>query len=271
MLNIKLGVIGAGNMGGALITGIVSSGKVSPINIFVADKKESNVVALSEKLKINASSSAEIASSCDVIIIAVKPDAAEELLKEIACHINKNSVIVSIVAGLSVAAILSFIGCDKKVARVMPNTPALVREAMSAVCGGGLADKNDINMVLSLFSCIGRAVEVSEDKMDAVVGVSGSSPAFIFQVIEAMGDAGVMAGLKRDDAYLMAAQSVLGAAKMVLETGIHPGVLKDMVTSPAGTTIDGVYKLEKGGVRAAFIEAVYAAVAKSKELGKKNK
>lgn len=269
MLNIKLGVIGAGNMGGALIEGMVSSGTVSPQAVFVADSKESRVASLAEKLGIKASSPLEIAALCDIIIIAVKPDAAERLLRMIAPYLGKDGVIVSIVAGLSVADMLSFTGGGRKVVRVMPNTPALVRQAMSAVCGGGAADRKDIDTVLSLFSCVGRAVEVGEDKMDAVVGVSGSSPAFIFQVIEAMGDAGVMAGLKREEAYLMAAQAVLGAAKMVIETGMHPGALKDMVTSPAGTTIEGVYKLEKGGVRASFIEAVSAVAAKSKELSKK--
>ena len=150
----------------------------------------------------------------------------------------------------------------------MPNTAALVSESMSAICLGGTAANDDLEKVCHLFSCVGKTCLIPETKMDAAVGIAGSSPAFIFQVIEAMSDAGVRVGLSRQEAIQMSAQAVLGAAKMVLETGCHPAQLKDMVTSPGGTTIEGVYQIEKGGVRTAFIDAITAAVEKSKTLSK---
>lgn len=268
-LNMRVGVIGVGNMGSAFIRGIIASGMVRASDIFVTDTDDSKTVAFMKETGVNYVSLSDLIVKSDVIVIAVKPNNVSCLLENVSSLINQEKVIVSIAAGITIEKIVGHIGADKKIIRVMPNTAAMVGESMSAVCSGGFALEDDVKKVCKLFSCVGKTCVIAEDKMDAVVGLSGSSPAFIFQVIEAMGDAGVREGLTRQEATMMAAQAVLGAAKMVIETGLHTGALKDMVTSPSGTTIEGLYKIEKGGVRAAFIEAISAAAERSRELREK--
>lgn len=192
----------------------------------------------------------------------------DTVLREVAPYLGGQSVIVSIAAGVPVAALAAAAGAGTRIVRVMPNTPCLVGETAAAMCLGGAADEGDAEAVRALFAAVGIVHRVDERLLSAVTGLSGSGPAYGFLAIEALADGGVRAGLPRDIATQLAAQTLLGAARMVLETGKHPGALKDMVTSPAGTTIAGVAALERAGVRSAFIEAVAAATARADELAK---
>lgn len=267
-LHINLGIIGVGNMGSALLKGIASSSIINKNNIFINDSNTVTLKKISAENGVTTVSIDEIFLKSNVIILSVKPDVLRSILPDIKKYIN-NQIIVSIAAGVTISEIETFIGVDKKIIRVMPNTCAMVLEAMSGICVNKNISDEDLNLVKNIFDCIGKTIVISEKNIDAVVGISGSSPAFIFQIIEAMSDAGVKEGLSRSDALFMAAQSVFGSAKMVLETKIHPAILKDMVTSPAGTTIDGVYEMEKNGVRAGVISAISAATEKSKKISKK--
>ena len=212
----------------------------------------------------------QVVQDADIIFIAVKPQYAATVLKEVRPVLAPTTVIVSIAAGVTVAALLDAAGPSTRVVRVMPNTPCLVGETAAAMCLGGAADSGDADAVRALFSAVGVIHMVDERLLSAVTGLSGSGPAYIFLMIEALADGGVRAGLPRDVAQALAAQTTLGAARMVLDTGKHPGALKDMVTSPAGTTIAGVHELEKAGARAAFINAVVAAAARADELAAMN-
>ena len=198
----------------------------------------------------------------------MKPNKYTHVIEKIKNHIKPDAVIISIAAGLSMEKIESFFGKDIKLIRVMPNTPALVSQAMSAICKNKFVSDNEIDEVLEIFQAFGKTELVEERLMDVVTGVSGSSPAYVYMFIEALADGAVLQGMPRDKAYKMAAQSVLGSAKMVLETGKHPGQLKDEVCSPGGTTIEAVYSLEKNNFRAAVIEAVNVCTEKSKNMGK---
>lgn len=212
----------------------------------------------------------QVVQDADIIFIAVKPQYAATVLKEVRSVLAPTTVIVSIAAGVTVAAVLDAAGPSTRAVRVMPNTPCLVGETAAAMCLGGAADSGDADAVRALFSAVGVIHTVDERLLSAVTGLSGSGPAYIFLMIEALADGGVRAGLPRDVAQALAAQTTLGAARMVLDTGKHPGALKDMVTSPAGTTIAGVHELEKAGARAAFINAVVAAAARADELAAMN-
>lgn len=271
LLEISVGIIGSGNMGGAIAGGIAASGMINKADIFVADSNNAKAKGLAKKYGISVGNNVQIASQCHICMIAVKPDVAHGVIKSIASFLKPHTIVMSIVAGLDVATAEKLIGKNYKFIRVMPNTPALVGEGMTAISPGSAVSDEDMSLAEYVLSCIGKVVTVDENKMDAVTGLSGSGPAYIFQIIEAMSDGGVFAGLPRDKAIQMAAQTVLGSAKMVLETGLHPAVLKDMVTSPAGTTIEGVLAMEKGGVRKSIMEAVIAGVNKSKLMSRKNK
>jgi len=201
-----------------------------------------------------------------IIILAVKPAVIPDVCREIA-SVASGRLIVSIAAGVKSAAILDALGGDARVVRVMPNTPALVGDGMSALSSAGSASDADLESAGAIFATVGKTVVVKEDLLDAVTGLSGSGPAYAFLMIEALSDGGVLAGLSRADARLLAAQTLLGSARMAIETGLHPGALKDMVTSPGGTTIHALRVLENAGVRGALIDAVAAAVARAKELG----
>lgn len=259
------GFIGAGNMATAIISGLISSGK-SNSEMIVSDKNADNLNKLASEFNVlTTRSNVEIAEKSSFIFLCVKPNIIKLVADEIKNYINPNTVIVSIAAGRSVEMLEAMLGYNKKIVRVMPNTPAQVGECMSAVCSNKAAE-NDIDKVVDVFNKLGKCEKVPENLFDTVTAVSGSSPAYVFMMIEAMADGAVQGGMSRDIAYTFAAQAVLGSAKMVLETGIHPGTLKDMVCSPGGTTIDAVASLENDGFRNAIIKAMEACREKSKRL-----
>lgn len=264
---MKLGFIGAGNMGSAIIGGAVTSGIVKGSDVIVADRDSQKLDVLKAKYGISTTADNTACTACDIVFLCVKPNILADVITGIADKINTDTVFVSIAAGQSTEKIEKAFGNPSvKVVRVMPNTPALVGEGMSAVCANGNVTSDEVRAVLEILRSFGRAEVVSESLMDTVTAVSGSSPAYVFMFIEAMADAAVKGGMTRDMAYTFAAQSVLGSAKMVLETGMHPGALKDMVCSPGGTTIDAVAVLEDEGMRNAVIKAMEACIKKSKSM-----
>lgn len=266
---MKIGIIGCGNMGSAIINGIINTNFIKANEVYVCDKNIDKVLELKNELGINViNNPIDLAKQIDILILAVKPNASKKILEEIEVALNKNQIFVSIMAGITINTIEKYIGEDKKIIRIMPNTPALVQEGMSAISVNKNVLKEDSNIVLELFNKLGKAEIVEEKLMDIVTGISGSSPAYVFMMIEAMADAAVKGGMPRDKAYIFVSQAILGSAKMVLDTKLHPGVLKDMVTSPGGTTIEAVESLEKTGFRNSLIKAVNKATDRSKELGK---
>jgi len=268
--NRKIGFIGAGKMGSALMQGIIKAGIVKPENLGAADVYEPFLNDLKAKLGINISTdNSVVARASDILLLAVKPQTLGSVLENLKADVTSDKLIISIAAGVPLATYENALPAGTRVIRVMPNIAATVSEAASGIAPGKNATPEDVKTALEIFSAVGTAVQVSESIMDAVTGLSGSGPAFIFPVIEAMADGAVLEGMDRKSALTLSAQTVLGAAKMMLETGLHPGELKDMVTSPAGTTIQGVHALEEAGVRAAFMNAVIRATERSKELGKK--
>lgn len=267
MEKMKLGFIGAGNMGSAMIGGILNSGLITPSDILASAHSQSTLDRLSDTFGIGTTLSNEmVASHSDILFLAIKPNKFAEVLPSIASSLKEDCILVSVAAGQSITAIEAAVGKEVKVVRAMPNTPALVGEAMSALCHNALVTEADLAAVKQLFECFGQAEVVTESLMDTVIGVSGSSPAYVYLFIEAMADAAVADGMTRSMAYKFAAQSVLGAARMVLETGKHPGELKDAVCSPGGTTIEAVAALEAGGLRDTVITAQRACVRKAKDM-----
>ncbi|KAH7618716.1 hypothetical protein Ndes2526B_g05633 [Nannochloris sp. 'desiccata'] len=262
----KIGFIGAGQMAEALARGFINAGIAHPGDIRATDPMEVRKEVFRSFGAVAVDSNAEVVAGSDVVFVAVKPQYVAVVLQEVRPQLQPNTVVVSIAAGVTLQTLKEAAGADSRVIRVMPNTPCLVGETAAAMCLGGNADDGDAELVRKLFSSVGTIYRVDEKLLSAVTGLSGSGPAYVFVMIEALADGGVRAGLPRDIAQQLAAQTVLGSAKMVLETGKHPGVLKDMVTSPAGTTIAGVHELEKAGVRAAFINAVNAAASRADEL-----
>lgn len=263
---MHISFIGGGNIAEAILKGLLKAGHAADA-LTVADPTETRRISLRDQFGINVESdNARAVNVGDLVILAVKPGVILEICKEVAPFIS-GRVVVSVAAGVRSSSILKILGQDARLVRVMPNTPALVGEGMSALAKTGQATDSDLQAVRKIFDTVGRTVTVTEELMDAVTGLSGSGPAYVFVVIEAMADGGVKAGLPRAEAQLLAAQTVLGAARMVLETGVHPGKLKDMVASPGGTTIEGLSALEDAGIRGALIEAVWAASRKSEALG----
>nr|WP_297707898.1 pyrroline-5-carboxylate reductase [uncultured Butyrivibrio sp.] len=264
---MTIGFIGLGNMAKAIIGGILARGLMGPNEIIGTAATEATRLKVSNKYGIQVrSSNAAVAKEADIIFLAVKPQYLKVVIADIMDSVDENKIIVSIAAGKTINWLAKEFEKPVKIIRVMPNTPALVLEGCSAVCRNDLVGDNDFQFVMELLESFGKAYTVPESMMDVVVGVSGSSPAYVFLFIEAMADAAVAGGMPRKQAYEFAAQSVLGSAKMVLETGKHPGELKDMVCSPAGTTIEAVRVLEEKGFRAAVIDAVSACVEKSRNL-----
>ena len=266
----SIGFIGAGKMATALAVGFLKSGLTVADKLIASDVHEGARAAFESLTQARTTSrNAEVAKASRVLILAVKPQHMEGMLRELATGLTPEHVVISIAAGVTTARMLQWLGtAEVRLVRVMPNTPALVQAGASAFSLGGKATREDALLAIQLFSSVGIAVETSESQLDAVTGLSGSGPAYAFQIIEALSDAGVRVGLPRAIATQLSAQTLMGAAKMVLETGDHPGVLKDAVTSPGGTTIAGLHELEKGGLRAALMNAVVAATARSVELGK---
>mgnify|MGYP000814254470 CR=1 FL=1 len=267
MLDKKIGFIGSGNMGRAMIGGIISSGLVPASHLIASAKTQATLDTLSEQYGIRTTLDNEtVAVESDIIFLAVKPYLYETVIKEIKDSVTDDKIIVAIAAGQTISRIESLFSKDIKLVRTMPNTPALVGEGITGVCKNNLVTEDEFAYVLKLLSSFGLAEAIPESLMDAVVSVSGSSPAYVFLFIEAMADAAVADGMPRAQAYKFAAQAVLGSAKMVLETGKHPAELKDMVCSPAGTTIEAVRVLEEKGFRGAVMDAMKACTAKAKGI-----
>ncbi|KAG1671358.1 hypothetical protein FOA52_002968 [Chlamydomonas sp. UWO 241] len=265
-LTKRLGFIGPGSMAEALARGFVSRGVVAADMVGCSGSKSGRNRVFEEFGAVAYDSNLELVEASDIIFVSVKPYNVVKVLEEVRPALTPRHTIVSVAAGVPISTLLRAAGPDTRVVRVMPNTPCLVGEVAAAMCLGGRADESDEAMVRAMFEAVGKIFTVTEVQLSAVTGVSGSGPAYIFMVIEAMADGGVKAGLPRHIAQALAAQTVLGSAKMVLETGKHPGALKDMVTSPGGTTIAGVHELEKAGLRAAFMNAVVAASNRAHEL-----
>ena len=262
-----LGFIGCGNMAQAMLKGILGKKLYDAEDVIVSRRNEMVLNQLKEQFKVQVSTdNRQVAKSADVLVLAVKPFQFETVIREIRDDIKEDTLVISIAAGQTMENIERLFGKNIKLVRSMPNTPALVLEGATGVCFNEKISDEDKKTAMDIFSSFGIAREVPESMIDAVIGVSGSSPAYVFLFIEAMADAAVAEGMPRAQAYELAAQSVLGSAKMVLETGKHPGELKDMVCSPAGTTIEAVRVLEKEGFRSAVMEAIKACVKKAREM-----
>ncbi len=265
-------MIGCGNMAQAMIGGMVESGVVDAADIFVSNPIQEQLEVVKTKYGVPVTNdNKEVSRWADYLIIAVKPNIMNMVLKEVKDHLEpEKTVLVSIAAGVDLAQMERQIDIPNiKLLRVMPNTPALVGEGMTAITGNENVGEKELNAVLEIFDCFGKTKVIPEELFHGVTATSGSSPAMVYILIEAMADAAVKAGLKREDAYELAAQSVLGSAKMVVETKLHPGVLKDRVCSPGGTTIAMVEELDRKGFRGAVLSALDAAVHKSIEMSSK--
>ncbi|ORU00700.1 Pyrroline-5-carboxylate reductase [Anaerovibrio sp. JC8] len=267
---MKIGFIGGGAMGEAILSGVLSNGSVSPKDVFVSEIREDRCKELKDKHGVNAVTDNDFVKTAglDILILAVKPQVVTDAMESLKGKVPDDVLVGSIVAGLPIKTLEKYFP-ENPIVRIMPNTPLAVGEGMSAYARNERASgKATVKAIRDILYSCGQAVEVKERMMDAVTGLSGSGPAYGFLMIDALADGGVAAGLPRQTAILLAAQTLLGAAKMVVETGKHPDVLRDQVTSPAGTTIEGVRVMEQRGVRGALIDAVLAATDRSKELGK---
>lgn len=267
--NKAIGFIGAGNMAEALMNGLISSHTVLPGSIMASDKDVERLAVIAEGYKIKAmNSNAGVVAGSDIVILAVKPQDIASVLSEIREE-AKDRLIISIAAGVNTKKIADILLTPVRIIRGMPNTPAIVLSGATALFMGEGCTKDDEKMAVRVFDAVGKTVVLKDESlMDAVTGLSGSGPAYVFVILEALADAGVRMGLPRETASLLANQTVFGAARMVMETKRHPAELKDMVASPGGTTIAGLKKLEEGKLRAAIMEAVEAAALRSKELSK---
>ena len=265
---IKVGFIGTGNMGGALIRAIAAGNEQQKYRILGYDVNRQALDQLARETGLVACESArELVSASDIVFLAVKPQYARAVLEEIKDVLESN-ILVTIIVGLPISWYKNILGSQARVVRTMPNTPALVREGMTLVCFDGTLKREEKETVMELLRYSGMAEELEEGLMSEVTALTGSSPAYVFMFIEAMADAAVQSGIPRQQAYGLAAQAVLGSAKMVLETGKHPAELKDMVCSPAGTTIEAVAELEKAGFRSAVIRAMGECTRRAREIGK---
>lgn len=264
----KLGFIGAGSMAEALVKGLLASGTVKKKDITVSDTDSSRLTRMKNSFGVDISgSNTDVAQTCDILIIAVKPSVVPEVLNEVRSKISAKKIYVSIAAGISTSFIRSHIKKDVKLVRVMPNTPCLVLEGICGIYFPENIDSPGRERILQIFGAVGKTeVVTSESYLDAVTGLSGSGPAFVSLFVEALADGGVKMGLSRNSSLRLAAQTVLGTARMITEAGIKPSDLKDMVSSPAGTTIEGIHKLEEKGFRDAVISAVESATVRSREI-----
>lgn len=263
---MKVGFVGCGNMAQAMIKGITASGKISSQEIMASSKTGKTSEKMRQELNILVGTNREVAEFADVLFLAVKPHQYADVIAEIRDLINREKTVVTIAPGKTIDWLQEKFGKNVKIVRTMPNTPALVKEAMLGLCCSREVSETEMNEICNLCSTFGKTEIIPEKLIDVVVGVSGSSPAYVFMFIEAMADAAVADGMPRKQAYKFAAQAVLGSAKMVLETEMHPGELKDMVCSPGGTTIEAVRVLEEKGFRSAVIEAQRACVKKAGDM-----
>ena len=264
---MKIGFIGCGNMATAMIQGIVKKGAASPGEVMATARSEATRKKIREELGILlGENNSQAAAFADILFLAVKPRYYEEVIREIRDSVREETLVVSIAPGKTLEWLEGQFEKPVKLIRAMPNTPAMVGEGMTGLCPGRYVTEEELERVRTVCGSFGLARQVTEDLMDVVTSVSGSSPAYVFLLIEAMADGAVADGMPRDAAYEFAAQTVLGSARMVLETGLHPGVLKDMVCSPGGTTMEAVRVLEEKGLRSSIIEAMKACVRKSRGM-----
>jgi pyrroline-5-carboxylate reductase len=266
--NQRVGVVGTGNMGEALVKGLLHGHVCRPEQIICSDVRPEKQKAMQATYGVKTTSSnPEVAKESDIVILGVKPQILKSVVEEIAGSLNLSKLMISIAAGVSLDAIEFCAKKDLKLIRVMPNICVSVRQGVSAISGGRHIAHEDLMIAKTIFDSVGKSIFVEENLLDAVTGLSGSGPAYIFLIIDALADAGVKVGLSRVDALVLASQTVLGAAQMLIETGEHPGKLKDSVTSPGGTAIAGLHALEEGGLRTTLINAVEVATQRSKALG----
>lgn len=268
-MSIKVGLIGTGNMGTPIIKGIVTSGilEASKINIF--DINTSKAKKLSEETGVNVMcSNTELVENSDIIILAVKPGYINDVLKEIKGSFSSTKVLASIAVGISIDSIKDILGQNAAVVRLMPNIPILVGEGMTLICFDNIISSENKEWVIKLFECSGQVQELEEKLMSEVTALTSSSPAYISIMIEAMADAAVLSGIPRDVSYKLATQAVLGTAKLLQESGMHPAQLKDMVCSPAGTSIEAVQSLERTAFRSSIMEAMAECTKRAREIGK---
>jgi len=264
----RIGFIGGGNMAGALIRGLLHSKTVLADHIMASDLKRERLKELEAQYAIQTTTdNEELGRWADVLVIAVKPQIVDRVLPTVAASLNEGDLVISIAAGVPIEVLEARLPQGARVVRAMPNTAAIALAGATAIAAGMHATEDDMELAQTLFEAVGRCVVVDETLIDAVTGLSGSGPAYVMLMIEALADGGVKVGLGRDTALLLAAQTVYGAAKLQLETGEHPGRLKDMVTSPGGTAIAGLHTLEAGGLRRTLIDAVEAASTRAAELG----
>ncbi|HEX2120943.1 MAG TPA: pyrroline-5-carboxylate reductase [Thermoanaerobaculia bacterium] len=262
-----IGFVGAGNMAEAMVRGLLRGRDFAPEQISASGPREERMRELREAYAISATTDNRVPAGAEIVVLSVKPQILSRVLDEIGGTISADALVISIAAGVPVAAIQARLASGTRVVRAMPNTPALVDAAATAIAGGEHARESDLADAKRIFDAIGLTVILEESQLDAVTGLSGSGPAYVFLILEALSDAGVKVGLSRRTAQLLAAQTLLGSAKLLLETNEHPGRLKDMVTSPGGTAITGLHTLENGGVRTTLMNAVEAATRRSRELG----
>jgi pyrroline-5-carboxylate reductase len=267
VIDQRITFLGAGNMANAIIRGLIRSG-VKASNITATVKREERKAELEQTHGIAVGfDNVTAARDAEIVVLAVKPQAMDKLLTQIAPVIDAKKLIISVAAGVPIAAIERKLGAGARIVRSMPNTPALVGLGATAVSGGEHATQRDLELAKTIFDAVGQTWVLDEVLLDAVTGLSGSGPAYIFLIIEALSDAGVKVGLSRHVALKLAAQTVYGSSKLLLETGEHPGTLKDQVTSPGGTAIAGLHTLEAGGLRTTLIDAVESATRRAKQLG----
>jgi pyrroline-5-carboxylate reductase len=267
-LSQTIGFLGTGNMAEALIKGLILAGMVEPTQIHGSDPRRERCNEMRERYGIHVTThNPDVVRHAEIVVLSVKPQILPQVLDEIAPHLKPNALVISVAAGTPVAAIERRLPQGTRIVRTMPNTPALVGAGATAIAAGQHAKDEDLEATRRIFDAVGKTVVIDESQLDAVTGLSGSGPAYVFLIIEALSDAGVKMGLSRYNAQALAAQTVLGSAKLLIETNEHPGRLKDMVTSPGGTAIAGLHTLEAGGLRTTLINAVEAATNRSRELG----
>jgi pyrroline-5-carboxylate reductase len=267
MPGLKVAIIGAGKMGGILLQAFLKNNLVDAEQIFATVQHEDRAQALSVQFGVDVTTdNIAAAEQADVILLGVKPIQVPDLIAQIKPALTPAKVILSFAASVKTRSIEDGAGCELAVIRAMPNTPAMIAAGVTALCAGRFVKPEQMAVAQRIFNTVGRSVVVDEKHMDAVTGLSGSGPAFMYIIIEALAEAGVNVGLPRDVATLLAAQTTLGSARMVLETGYHPALLKDQVTTPAGCTVDGILELEEGGLRVTLIKAVKRATQRAKEL-----
>ena len=264
---IKVAILGTGKMGGILLQGFLKNNLLASDQIAATVQHEDRAVALSAQFGVDVTTDNRAAAQwADVVLLGVKPAQVPALMAEIRPALSAHKMLLSFAASVTTGAIEAAAGLDLSVARAMPNTPAMISAGVTALCAGRFCSPEQMAVAQKIFGTVGRTVVVDEKHMDAVTGLSGSGPAFLYIIIEALAEAGVNVGLPRDVATLLAAQTTLGSARMVLETGYHPALLKDQVTTPAGCTVDGILELEEGGLRVTLIKAVKRATMRAREL-----